>query len=153
MITARQSREKAYQNYGWIILFALGILLVLNILILVAFESGAVQFSEDTGAAWAEVTAAYPGVAAAYMLNQHLLFLGFVSLALFGLVITWFGLRQGQRWAWYALWLLPMTLTFTALLMTQARQPELPVLYGGFALAAVIGLLLPIRKFFPKQST
>ena len=51
------------------------------------------------------------------------------------------------------MWLLPITLALTALLMTQARQPELPVLYGGFALAAVIGLLLPVRKFFPGQST
>ena len=151
MTTAHPSQERAYQKYAWVILFVLGILLVVNIVV-VAFESGATQFNEDTGAAWDEFATVYPGVAAAYTLDQRLLLVGFASLALFSLVITWCGLRQGQRWAWVALWLLPIAFAVTAILATQGRRSELPVLYGGLALVAVIGLLLPIRKFFRQQS-
>jgi len=152
MKTALVLQEKAYHKYAWIVLFALGVLLVVNILVVAGVEDHVAEFAKDTGVAWDALTAAYPGVAAAYTLNQRLLYVGFASLVLFGLVITWFGFRPGHRWAWFAMWLLPITLASTALLMTQSRQPELPVLYGGFAIVAVIGLLLPIRKFFRKRS-
>ncbi len=131
---------------------ALGILLVVNILIVAGVEDHALEFKKDTGVAWDEFTAAYPGVAASYIQEQRLLYMGFASLALFALVITYFGFRQGHRWAWFAMWLLPITLTLAALLLSQSRRPEIGAFYGGFTGVAVIGLLLPIRKFFPKQS-
>lgn len=152
MKTALSLQEKAYQKYAWIVLFALGILLVVNIFVVAGVEDHVSEFGKDTGVAWDAFSAAYPSVAAAYTLNQRLLYVGFASLVLFGLVITWFGFRTGHRWAWFAMWLLPIALAATALLMTQARQRELPVLYGGFAIVAVIGLLLPVRKFFRKRS-
>jgi hypothetical protein len=152
MITARQSQESAYQKYAWVILLALGILLVLNILIVAGFEDRANEFKGDTGVALDEFTAAYPGVANAYILTQRLLYVGFASLTLFALVITQFGFRQGHRWAWFAMWLLPITLALTALLFAPSRRPEIGAFYAGFPPVAVIGLLLPIRKFFPTQS-
>lgn len=152
MINARQSQEKAYQKYAWVILFGLGVLLVANILIVVAFASGTSDFEADTGVAWDEFKAAYPGVANAYILEQRLLYVGFAGIALFALVMTYFGLRPGHRWAWFALWVLPAALALTAILMIPGRRPEIGAFYGVFAIAAVIGLLLPIRKFFPKQS-
>lgn len=150
MITAQQSQEKAYQKYAWVILFVLSILMVLNILIVAGVEDYATQFRLDTGVEWDEFTAAYPGVAAAYVLIQRLLYVGFVSLALFALFIAFFGFRQGHRWAWYGMWLLPAALLLTAILLAPSRQPELGAFYGGFTAVAVIGLLLPIRKFFSK---
>jgi lipoprotein signal peptidase len=152
MITARPPQEKTYQKYAWVILLALGILLVVNILIVAGVEDHALEFEKDTGVAWHVFTATYPGVAASYIQEQHLLYIGFASLALFALVITYFGFRQGDRWAWFAMWLLPFTLTLAALLLSQSRRPLIGAFYGVFAIVAVIGLVLPIRKFFPKQS-
>ena len=152
MIRAQQSQERAYQKYAWVILFALGVLLVVNIVIVAGVEDHASEFQKDTGVTWQEFTAAYPGVANAYVLNQQLLYVGFTSLALFALIIIYFGFRQGQRWAWYAMWLLPAMLTLPAMLLSQSRRPEIGAFYGVFTIAAVIGLLLPIRKFFPQQS-
>ena len=152
MTTVRQSQEKAYQKYAWLILVALSVLLVVNMVIVAGFEDHAAEFAKDTGTAWDTFATAYPGVAAAYTLNLRTLFVSFGSLGLFALVLSWFGLRQGQRWAWYGLWLLPITMALVTLLFAQSRRPELGAIYAGFAVLAAIGLLLPIRKFFPKAS-
>jgi hypothetical protein len=70
-------------------------------------------------------------------------------MALFALVVTYFGYHQGHRWAWFAMWLLPIMLTLATLVLSQSRRPEISVFYGVIAILDVIGLLLPIRKFFP----
>jgi hypothetical protein len=152
MVAAGQVREKAYQRYAWVILFLVSALLVVNIVIVAGVENHAAEFQQDTGATWQELSAAYPGVADAYELSQRLLYVGFMSLALFTALVAYFGVCQGLRWAWYAAWLLPIMMVLTMLLFLQSRRPELGAIYEGFALVAVIGLLLPIRKFFPRQS-
>ncbi|MBI1259502.1 MAG: hypothetical protein GC204_18700 [Chloroflexi bacterium] len=151
MAAAGQAREKAYQRYAWVILFLLSALLVLDIVIVAGVEDHASEFQKDTGVTWQEFTTAYPGVADAYVLNQRLLYVGFTSLALFGLVVTWVGFRHGDRWAWFAMWLLVAALALTALLFAPSRRPEIGAVYGGFGLVALIALLLPIRKFFPSS--
>ena len=152
MTTVRQPQEKAYQKYAWVILFVLGILLVVNMMIVAGVEDHAYEFHEDTGVTWQEFAADYPGVASAYTLNLELLFLIFGSLALFALVVTYFGFRQGQRWAWFTMWLFAATLALTAILFGPSKRPDPGAIYAGFAVITVIGLLLPIRKFFPQQS-
>lgn len=152
MNTARQSQEKVYQKYAWVILFLLSALLVVNIIIVAGVEDHGYEFQKDTGVTWQEFSAAYPGVAEAYGLNQQLLYIGFTSLALFALIVTYFGFRQGQRWAWFAMWLLAVALALTAILFGPSQRPDPGAVYAAFAAVAVIGLLLPIRKFFPRQS-
>jgi hypothetical protein len=152
MTTARQSQEKAYQIYAWVILFLLSALLVVNIVIVAGVEDHAYEFQQDTGIKWQEFVAAYPGVADAYVLNQKLLYVGFTDMALFALIITYFGVRHGYRWAWFAMWLFAAALALTAILFGPSQRPDPGAVYAAFAVVTVIGLLLPIRKFFPKQS-
>ena len=148
MINAVQSQEKAYQKYAWVILFVLSILLVVNIAFVAVFEDHPSEFGKDTGATWSAFTSAYPDVAAAYTFQQHLVYAAFASLALFALLASYFGLRKGDRWAWFSLWLLPAMLILTTLLFfLQSRQPAVGFVYGIYALVAVIGLLLTYRKF------
>ena len=153
MTTAPQLQEKGYQSYAWVLLFLLGILLVVNIVIVAGVEDHANEFQGDTGIAWKEFAAAYPGVANAYVLNQRLLYVGFTSLALFALIVIYIGFRQGHRWAWFAMWLFAATLALTTILFTPSRRPEIGAVYGGFTIVTVIGLLLPIRKFFPREGS
>ena len=151
MMTAHQPIEKAYQKYAWVIPFLVSALLVVNIVIVAGIADHANEFQEDTGVTWQEFATAYPGVANAYALNQQLLFVGFASLALFALIITYFGFRQGHRWAWFAMWLLAATLTLTAILFSPSKRLDPGVVYAAFAAVTILGLLLPIRKFFPKR--
>jgi hypothetical protein len=151
MKMAQPLQEKAYRRYAWAILFLLSTLLVVNIVIVAGIEDHAYEFQEDTGTTWQEFAAAYPGVASAYVLSQRLQYVAYTSLALFALVITYFGFRQGQRWAWFAMWLFAAALVLTAALFAPSKRPEIGVLHGAYATVTVIGLLLPIRKFFPVQ--
>lgn len=144
--------ERWYQRFAWVILFVLGILLVVNILVVAGVADPATEFQDDTGTSWQAFEAAYPGVANAYMLNQRLLFANFGSLTLFALAVTYFAFRKGQRWAWFAMWLFAATLTLTGILFDPLKRPDPGAVYAVFAAVTVVGLLLPIRKFFPKQT-
>lgn len=149
-INNQQSSEKAYQKYAWIILFGISILLVLNMLFLF-FAPVSDIFESDTGVSWAEFSTDYPNVANAYLLEQRLLYAGFLGIALFGVIITFGAFRKGHRWAWYAMWVFPATLTLTAILLAFHDQMGISIFYIVFILVSVIGLLLPYRKFFPKD--
>ncbi len=72
-------------------------------------------------------------------------------------VIAWTSFRGGERWAWYALWTLPLLnvliflIQYTSLDLSTGVLPP-PLLSAPVFLAiAVVGLLLPIRRFFPKE--
>ena len=148
-MTTPAPHEKFYQKYAWIILFLLSALLVVNIVIVAGVVDRASEFQDDTGVTWQELSTAYPGVADAYVRNQQLLFLGFGNLGLIAMIVTYFSVRQRQRWAWFAMWLLATTLALTALLFGPFRRPDPGAFYAAFAAIMAIGLLLPIRKFFP----
>ena len=153
MTTEHQSQERVYQKYAWVILFLLSILLLVNITFVALFEDHPSEFAKDTGATWSALTSAYPGVAAAYTFQQHLVYAAFASLALFAVLTSYFGLRKGYRWAWFSLWLLPAMLILTTLLFfLQSRQPGVGFIYGTYALVSVIALLLPGRKILSRQS-
>lgn len=153
MTTEHQSQEKAYRKYAWVILSLLSVLLMMNIIFVALFEDHPSEFEKDTGATWSAFTSAYPGIAAAYTFQQHLVYAAFVSLALFALLTSYFGLRKGYRWAWFSLWLLPATLILTTLLFfLQSRQPGVGFVYGTYALISIVALLLPSRKILSKQS-
>ena len=153
MITNHQSQEKSYQKYAWVILFLLSILLAVNIVLVAFVEDHPSEFEKDTGATWNVFMSAYPGVADAYVFQQHLIYALFASLALFALFTSYFGLRKGDRWAWLSLWLLPVMLIPTSLLFfLQSRQPVIGFIYGFFALISIIALLLPGRKTLSRQS-
>ena len=51
--------------------------------------------------------------------------------------------RRGERWAWFTLWMLPLSW-----LSLFALAPDLPF-YLGLAVVTGSGLVLPFRRFFP----
>ena len=53
--------------------------------------------------------------------------------------------RQGKRWAWYALWLVPLSAVWV---MVPSNVSATAVLVF---ILSTLGLLLPVRKFFPAK--
>ena len=53
--------------------------------------------------------------------------------------------RQGKRWAWYALWLVPLS---AVSVMVPSNVSATAVLVF---ITSTLGLLLPVRKFFPSK--
>ena len=71
-----------------------------------------------------------------------------MSLAAFGMlavVVAAIPYRLGERWAWYALWTIPLLAGGVALRMFMDQYPAAPV-YAVAAIVAMLGLLIPIRK-------
>lgn len=69
-----------------------------------------------------------------------------LGMVLFSLFITYGGFRLGQRWAWYALWYWPVFFILH-IMAFDTWIPDLPL-----AILSGIALLLPYRRFFPRES-
>ena len=79
------------------------------------------------------------------------------TVALLSLAICLSGFRKGERWAWYALWALPLWMLLTAFFIsTVEKQPgagtPVPVISGSilFVISASM-LLLSSPRFFRKN--
>ncbi len=72
-------------------------------------------------------------------LDQPILFFGYTLFNLYALLVIYFPLRRGERWAWWSTWLLPIGLALPALLDTGLG------FYYGLAAACVLGLWLTFR--------
>lgn len=164
MITAHPSQEKAYQKYAWVILFVLGLIIALFGLGDIpmggsSFESGEGPTLQGiTGLTWQELRAESPHAAA---MLDYLVRAGganLLVLGLFGMAVSWTGFRRGERWAWYAMWLWPVWFALVVLLLMSVYKlpgPGVPPPFVSgpvFLILSVLALLLPYRKFFPKQS-
>jgi predicted membrane protein len=132
-IEEENGTERAHERYGWMILSAsalLGIVaaIVTTIPPLYVFSSSLYQ---DV----------YPLMGA---LGTALV--GFNVLALIVAVVPY---RRYERWAWFALWLLPAQWVSQFVLLPQ-------VSYLILAVLTAVGLVLPFRRFFSgsrKEST
>lgn len=102
--------------------------------------------TELTGRAWEQFASQDPEVA--YLFARQLNILGFLGAG-FGLlaaVVSVIPYRRGERWAWHALWLFPVTIGGVAARMLIDQYPA-GYYYAGITTVALVALLLPIRSF------
>lgn len=149
-----RSNERAYEKYAWVIPFGLGlfqlvgtILFILDPRLLADAENAVMSL---TGEPFSTLLVDSPGVASYiyYLIRLFAFFgAGFSGLLMF---ISATAYRKGERWAWYATWLLPMLflLDFANDYVVLAYFDVNSILILAIG---VVGLLLPIRKFFPKR--
>ena len=143
--------EKRYVKYAWIIFFVFGFLSVITAPILFTGHPPNPPSPEGmTGLTLEEMDARIPGLRA--FLGSISVQLGNFMLAMgvFLMGIAAVPYRKGEKWAWYTCWSLPV------LLVIQLANSR-----GGFGwqadlvslLLALAGLIMPYRKFFPKQAS
>jgi hypothetical protein len=126
--TAKLGSERDYREYGWMILSANAILSILAALI-TGLPSISMHLSSSS-------SGVYPIVGA---LGTALL--GFNVLALVVILIPF---KRHERWAWYALWMLPLQW-----LSQFVFFPDLA--YLMLVVLTTVGLVLPYRRFFPRE--
>jgi hypothetical protein len=102
---------------------------------------------------WVEFSGEYPTIATVVVVAERLSATGYLGMALFTTIVSFFGLRKGERWSWYALWIFPIVYGLGVAQMFQHEQIVFGLAYGVVTVLAVIGLLLPMRKIFLKDST
>jgi hypothetical protein len=125
---AKLGSARDYREYGWMILSANAILGVVAALI-----TGLPSLYMLSDPMYRE---SYPVVGA---LGTALV--GFNVLALVVILVPF---KRHERWAWYALWMLPLQWLSQFVFL-----PDLA--YLTLALLTTVGLVLPYRRFFPAR--
>jgi hypothetical protein len=72
-----------------------------------------------------------------------------IGIGIFGLLITTIAYRRRERWAWFALWYYPVF--WIAHLVGGLPPGKEHVHQIVFIVLSLAGLLLPVRKFFPRS--
>jgi hypothetical protein len=80
------------------------------------------------------------------LMNEAVLFIGWAAFNVLTSLILYIPFRRGERWAWYATWI--MALAFAPM---PFFDPQIGLIYGGAAALIVVGLLLTRSAFFPKE--
>ena len=83
----------------------------------------------------------------ASIVARLLVVLGLLGAAfgLLGAIVSVLAYGQGRRWAWYCLWLVPVTYAAISARMLADEYP-IGYFYAGLAVAAAAALLIPIRR-------
>lgn len=111
-----------------------------------------------TGVAWEELQISSPKIANLIDLQVRSGGGQLVMLSILSTAICLAGYRRGEQWAWYTFWAWPLwTVLAFITALTADRQPDFPpppplLSAPVFFVVSVLALLLPYRKFFPKQS-
>jgi hypothetical protein len=143
-----------FETYGWLIYLALGILWAVVGLTQTFYPYELLK--DDTqrvlGMSWTEFEDSDPEAAELVRYQYGGMGLLKTSWSFFVIVIAIIGLRTGGLWAWYTLWSVPILLVTNALYNAwffgdvSEMLPWIPI-----TTVSVLGLILPYRKFFPKE--
>jgi hypothetical protein len=145
--------EKVYEKYAWIAFFALGaIFLVSAVPHALGYNTDPALVKSIGGMSPDDLQNSNPmffDLYSYYFMGGALSDIGFAFLIT---VISATAYRRGERWAWYAFWFVPAYfLSWVALSFTiessSSTRPYLMV----FVILSLVGLLLPLRKFFPSK--
>ncbi len=132
--------EKAYEKYAWILLFALGTLFLL----------GAITHIVGQGLGDVDLGTASSDLANRVRLMDREIGIDQAAFSALVMIISGTSYRKGDRWAWYALWIVPVFFIGGAVnnLIGGGR-----INFSLSTFVALLGLVLPYRKFFPKKQT
>jgi len=84
-----------------------------------------------------------------FFLDEPVLFTGFAAFNLYAFLVIYIPFRRGEKWAWYATWILPIGFALPA--ATDPGDPGIAIFYYAVAGVCLLGLLLTMRDFFSKR--
>ncbi len=130
-------------KYSWLILFTIGLALLYyaydNIVVIPALDPA----DPDRGWAWLTSDPQVIEYIKSWFRNFGIWVL---AVAVFVLVISATGYREGQRWAWYSLLYLPVHIAIHMFIWPWT----IPIL-AVMMIMTLIGLFMPLRMFFPRD--
>ncbi len=140
--------EKLYEKYAWILLFVVGILGIIgSYQFLMGTEPDPQYFSSITGTTWDSFVASKQGMVLYVKDALRITGVLFIGLCIMIMAISATAFRKGESWAWYVSWYFPLTLGWITWLL-YSRGGSSWSLHMVLSIMALLGLLLPFRKFF-----
>lgn len=108
-------------------------------------DSGKIRL---TGLTWNQVLTTYPNFASYVVSLEEAIGSGLLVFGILAVVLIIVPFRKGQKWAWYAAWTIPL---YVVLDINYAMKLGYWPVTSVELLLSLVGLLLPYRKFFPKD--
>ena len=151
-----------YGRHAWLILFVIWSLhLVLSARDFVPVlqdvcigcpPGGQTPIRSATGLSWSQLLSSDPRTAtyiASVLVDDGI---SGVSLAIFGMVVSYTSYRRGEKWAWYLSWLNPFGIITAQLnIYYLTGSMFIIILTLIFVAFCLLGLFLPYRQFFPSK--
>ena len=142
--------EKA-QKHAWKLLFALGVFfLVFALPALLGVDPDPIHSERIMGMTLEELKASDPKFFDVYVFDTRNVGLLLLVFAILAMAISATAYRRGEKWAWYALWSVPVWFIGSAAISLSV-EPPVSVLLPPIMVFAILGLLgqvLSYRKFF-----
>ena len=145
--------DKVYEKYAWVIFTVIGLLIFVGGVPHTLGNNGSPEIVESfVGMTVSEFKASNPnfyGVYDYYFRGGGWSDMGF---GFFVIAISATLYRKGDKLAWYMLWSVPAFFLGHAAIALNFGQPTsslIPFL-TVFVVLSLLGMLLPVRKFFPK---
>lgn len=147
--------EKVYEKYAWVIIAAIGVLIMVGgVPHTMGINSDPETPESIIGMGLSEFEASNPRFFALYDFYFRAGGWSDMGFAFFVIAISTTVFRRGEKWAWYILWAVPVFfLGHAAITLSIGPSTEhmIPFLALFFTLS-LMGLLLPIHRFFPKET-
>ena len=151
-----------YRRHAWSILFVIWTIhLVLSARDFVpalqdvcigCLPGGHTPIQVSTGLTWNQLSLSDPRFAtylASVLVDDGI---SGVSLAIFGMVVSYTSYRRGDKWAWYLSWLNPLGIIAAQLNIYYLTGSVLTIILTlVFVTLCLLGLFLPYRQFFPSR--
>ncbi len=135
-------KEKAYEKHAWILLFAVGTFYLL----------GAITHIVGAPIGGVDLGSVSTALANLIRLGDREIGIDQAAFSVLVMATSAFGYRKGARWTWHVLWIVPAFILASAVNnLVGGGKLGFGPLSISFAIIALIGLLLPYRKFFPKK--
>lgn len=151
----KTKNERFYEKYAWIIFLVIGILVLLGgIPHMFGVNTDPALVESISGQTIEQLKSSSPMFFDLYNFYFSGGGLSDVGVAFFLIVISIFAYRTGQKWAWYSLWFVPLFFigwVFLVLSLPNQAQSSMLTPLLSFIGLSIVGLLLPFRKFFPKN--
>ncbi|MCW1949139.1 MAG: DUF603 domain-containing protein [Candidatus Shapirobacteria bacterium] len=156
MIKINPTGEKFYEKYSWVIFFIIGLIILAGALphtFGVNTDPALVQ--SISGQTLDELKNSRPtffNLYHYYFRGGGLSDLGF---AFFLIVISVTAYRQKQKWSWFAFLFVPVYFLSWIFLSSTLPPESVSSLFPPLIIITVLslfGLILPLKKFFPKQT-
>ena len=135
-------------RYAWMVLFGLSVLLAAASLYPLSVGVDPSDFESATGVVWSEFEASEPDVATYLVRLDRLTGAGYLGFSLLAAAIAWTAYRRGERWACYAMWLVPLTLVLAVGVFLAAESAGLAAFYGAFAVVTAAANAVGYKRFF-----
>ncbi len=144
-----------FEKSAWVVFLVIGILILVGAIPhVLGFNTDPTLVQTISGKTIDELKTSSPTIFNLYNFYFRGGGLSDMGFAFFLITISVTAYRRGQRWSWYAFWFVPMYfLSWIGLSLTlpsESSSSLIPPL-TLFILLSFVGLLLPFRKFFPRN--